>query len=288
MGTAPYLRTNIYSTFPQSLTRQKREEKRLLSQTTAVIITYTSIKHSWQRMPPIIGISKRPETRLSTQGDPNPTAGKTREELLRAVISTVHNEATAKEYLERKCLVIIGEEYSPSTLSMALLHLSQAPSLSKVLVDGIRAIAIILESMVTNQLIEKVTNAITEHLSSSASHLEITAMDLRQTTKNLRGAAVSITRTADKFTKNATTSLDYLSTVATDVVKAAEELEVANKAQMLSTIISQRVEEAITAAVQEIKAALALVSTSTDRLTATTKSYKDTLEKPPLSLLSKS
>ena len=88
-------------------------------------------------MPPIIGISKRPETRLSTQGDPKPTAGKTREELLRGVISAVHDETTAKEHLERKCLVIIGEEYSPTALSMALLHLSQLLALSKVLVDGI-------------------------------------------------------------------------------------------------------------------------------------------------------
>lgn len=87
-------------------------------------------------MPPIIGISKQPETRLSSQSKPNPMAGKTREELLRGVISTVHNEQTAKEYLERKCLVIIGEEYSPTALSMALLHLSQVPSLSKVIVDG--------------------------------------------------------------------------------------------------------------------------------------------------------
>ena len=181
----PYLKTTIFSIFPQSLTWRKREEKDQKHKITMTKPLITQKIHTWQRMPPIIRISKRLETHFSTQGNLNPTAGKTREELLRGVISTVHYETTTKEYLERKCLVIIREEYSPSTLSMALLHLSQSPVLSKVLVDRIRAIAFILKNMVMNQIIEKMANVITGHLNPSTSHLESSIKDLQQATKNL-------------------------------------------------------------------------------------------------------
>ena len=170
-------------------------------------------------------MSRRAGTRLSSQGESNPTAGKTREELLRVVISTVHNVATTKEYLERKCLVITGEKYSPTNLSMALLHLSQTSALSKVLVDGLRAIAFVLEDMVTDQIVEKVTNAVIDQLTTVTANLESTTTDLKQTTDNLHGAAVSITRTVDKFTENSTSLLDYLTSIASDVAKAAEDLE---------------------------------------------------------------
>ena len=98
-------------------------------------------------MAPLIGTSKRPGTCSSSQSDTNPSAGKTRKELLKATISTVHDMKTAKEFLERRCYVIIGEEYNLASLSMTLLHLSQTTSLSKVTVDGLRVTALILESL---------------------------------------------------------------------------------------------------------------------------------------------
>ena len=178
-------------------------------------------------MSPNPGASRRTGTRLNTQSDPNPTVGKTREELLRAVISTVHNATTAKEYLERKCLVIAGEKYGPVALSMALLHLSQTMALSKVIVDGLRAIAFVLEGLAIDNTAEKVTKAVINLLTPATANLETATSDLKQTTDDLRGAAVSITRTADEFAENSTSSLDYLTSIASDVAKAAKDFETA-------------------------------------------------------------
>ena len=119
-------------------------------------------------------------------------AGKTREELFRAVISTVHNATTAKEYLERKCLVIAGEQYGPAALSMGLLHLSQTMALLKVIVDGLRDIAFVLEGLAIDNTAGKVTKAVIDLLTPATANLETTTSDLKQTTDDLRGAAVSI------------------------------------------------------------------------------------------------
>lgn len=62
-----------------------------------------------------------------------------------------------------------------------------------------RAIALRLESSVTNVLIDRVPNAITELLDSPTTQLASTIMDLQQTTDNLRGTATSISGTADEF-----------------------------------------------------------------------------------------
>lgn len=96
-------------------------------------------------MPTPNGPAKKPGMRSNSQGDTNPTAGKTRKELLRATISTVHDENSAKEFLERGCYVITGEECSNLGMPVALLHLSQT-SASKVVVIGLRAIAYVLEA----------------------------------------------------------------------------------------------------------------------------------------------
>ena len=148
------------------------------------------------------GLAKRPGTRGSTQSGQNPTAGKSREELLRATISPVHNIKTAKEYLESKCYVIIGEEYSPDSLSLVLLHLSQTSSLSKVVVDGLRAIALLLENMSLENLATQATKTIVDLLLPTTEQLTSTLTDLQLTTNDLRGSAVSITRTADEFRDN--------------------------------------------------------------------------------------
>ena len=177
------------------------------------------------------GTTKKPGTRGSTRNDANPTTGKTREELLRATISTVHDEKTAKEYLERKGLVITGEEYSPASLSMALLHLSQTTALSKVVVDGLRATALILESLSTKSTADRVAEAITNLIQPATEQLALTMADLRRTTEDLRGSAVSITRTADEFTDTTASSLQYLTDAAADATAAASEINEAVKNQ---------------------------------------------------------
>ena len=182
------------------------------------------------------GSSQRPGTRNSTQGNANPTAGKTREELLKATISTVHNEKTAKEYLERKCLVITGECYSLTSLSMALLHLSQTTALSKVVVDGLRTTALIMENMEAQVTVSKVAEALTTLLHPTTERLETTLTDLQSTTDNLRSAAVSITNTADEFTENTTSTLQHLADAASSMVNVTEDMEVVAKAQKQNPI----------------------------------------------------
>ena len=147
-------------------------------------------------MAPPIGTSKRPGTHSSSQSDTNPSAGKTREELLKATISTVHDMKTAKEFLERRCYVIIGEEYNLASLTMTLLHLSQTMSLSKVVVDGLRATALILESLNIDSTASSMAKAITNLVQPATEQLASTIEDLQRTTNDLRGSAVSITRTA--------------------------------------------------------------------------------------------
>ena len=59
------------------------------------------------------------------------------------------------------------------------------PILSKFVVDGIRVIVIILERSAMNQLLERVTNTITDLLDPPTTHLASTILDLQQTTDNL-------------------------------------------------------------------------------------------------------
>jgi hypothetical protein len=111
--------------------------------------------------------------------------GQTREELLRATISTVHDERSAKEFLERRCYVITGEEYSLTSLSMALLHLSQTPALTKIVVDGLRATAILLESVNLGNAASRTTAVITGIIGPATEQLAATLADLRRTTEEL-------------------------------------------------------------------------------------------------------
>ena len=129
-------------------------------------------------MPSSTGQANRPETRGSNQNGQNPSVGQTREELLRATISPVHDVKTTKEYLEGKCYVIAGEEYNPTNLSMALLHLSHTSALSKVVVDGLRAIALLLESMNMENTATQTTKAITDLLIPTTEQLASMLADL--------------------------------------------------------------------------------------------------------------
>ena len=184
-------------------------------------------------MAPSAGSTKKLGTCGSTQNDANPSAGKTCKELLRATISSVHNEKMVKEYLERRCLVIIGEEYSPANLSLALLHLSQTTALSKVVVDGLRAIAMILEGLCMNSSVARVAEAITNFIQPATEQLTATMADLRCTKNDLQGSAVSITRTVDEFTDSTAMSLQYLTDIAADATAAASEIANATKKQSL-------------------------------------------------------
>ena len=182
-------------------------------------------------MAPSVGTTKRPETRSSSQGGTNPTVGKTCEELLKAMISTVHDVKTAKEYLEQKCCVIWGEEYNLANLSMVLLHLSQTSALSKVVVDRLRAAAIILKRLDTNNTAARVAKAITSLISPITKKLATTLVDFQHTSDDLHSAAVSITRTADEFNKNAASMIQCMTDAAADMVISVEEVETVIKTQ---------------------------------------------------------
>lgn len=175
-------------------------------------------------------------TRSGSQGDTNPTAGKTREELIRATISTVHDERTAKEFLERRCYVIAGEEYSLSSLSLALLHLSQTSALTKVVVDGLRAAAYVLEGLNTESTAIHTAEAINDLLKPTTEQLMTTIAELQRTTSDLCASAVSITRTADEFNENTGASISYLTDAAVEASVAAEAMEAAAKALPLIPI----------------------------------------------------
>lgn len=152
------------------------------------------------------------------------------EELLRATISTIYDEKTAKEYLERKYLVITGEEYNPANLSMALLRLSQTTALSKV-VDSLRATVLILESLSIDSTAARAAEAITNLIQPATEQLASTMMDLQRTTKDLQGSAVSITRTADEFADITASLLQYLMDAAADAAVATSEISEAIKNQ---------------------------------------------------------
>ncbi|KIJ46799.1 hypothetical protein M422DRAFT_249534 [Sphaerobolus stellatus SS14] len=85
-----------------------------------------------------------PKPSSSIQG-PRTATKKTREELLKDTISSVKNAETANQYLESKCLVISGELYTFSSLSTTLFHLMQSSRVLKEPIDGMRAVAILLE-----------------------------------------------------------------------------------------------------------------------------------------------
>ena len=182
-------------------------------------------------MAPSSGPSKRPGTCGSTSSNVNPSAGKSCEELLKATISSVHDVKMAKEFLERRCLVILGEEYDTHSLSMALLHLSQTTSLSKVLVDGLRAIALILEKLRIDNTASKIAETVTELLLPTTGQLVTTITDLQLTTDSLRSSSVCITRTADKFIDSTAASVQSMNDAAADITTATEEIDAAIKAQ---------------------------------------------------------
>ena len=135
----------------------------------------------------------------------------------------------AKEYLEKRCLVIIGEEYSPASLSMALLHLSQTTTLSKVVIDGLRATALILESLCIDHSVARTAEAIRNLIQPAMAQLTTTIADLQRTTDDLWGSAVSITRTANEFTETTSSSLQYLMDAAADAAAATSEMNEAIK-----------------------------------------------------------
>lgn len=138
---------------------------------------------------------------------------------------------TAKEFLERRCYVIIGEEYNLASLTMTLLHLSQTMSLSKVVVDGLRATALILESLNIDSTASSVAKAITNLVQPATEQLASTIEDLQRTTNDLRGSAVSITRTADEFVETTASSVQYLTDAAADAASAASQMNEAIKNQ---------------------------------------------------------
>lgn len=114
---------------------------------------------------------------------------------------------------------------------MTLLHLSQTSALSKVVVDGLRASALILESINKDKAASQVAETIAELLQPTTEQLTTTLTDLQITTDSLRSSAVSITRTVDEFSENTASSLQYLTDAAGDVNTAAEEIQEAIKAK---------------------------------------------------------
>ncbi|KIJ31604.1 hypothetical protein M422DRAFT_266634 [Sphaerobolus stellatus SS14] len=92
-------------------------------------------------------IASEYDEKCGTDQIPTTVNKKTREEILKDSISPVKNVKTSKQYLENKCLVISGEPYTVSSLSSALLHLSQSSRVLKAAIDGMRAIAILMEEI---------------------------------------------------------------------------------------------------------------------------------------------
>src|ERR1700726_4998614 len=79
----------------------------------------------------------------------DPNLNLNREELLKSVSRPVKSIETARKFLETKGYIIIGEEFTATSLGTTLLCLSQASGTSakdvKHAVDGMRAVAFLLE-----------------------------------------------------------------------------------------------------------------------------------------------
>ena len=114
-----------------------------------------------------------------------------------------------------------------------MLHLSQTMALSKVVVDELRAIVMILKGLCMNSSAARVAEAITNFIQPATKQLTATMADLKCTTNDLQGSAVSITRTVDEFTDSTAMSLQYLTDMAADATLAASEIANVTKKQSL-------------------------------------------------------
>lgn len=70
-----------------------------------------------------------------------------RDEMVARSTSPIKEVEAAKRYLERKCMTIVGEEYTTKSLSLTLLHMTQAKGVGRDAIDGMRAVALILEGL---------------------------------------------------------------------------------------------------------------------------------------------
>lgn len=100
------------------------------------------------------------------------------------------------------------------------------------MVDSLRAIALLLENMTLENLVTQATKTIIiDLLLPTTKQLTSTLTDLWLTTDDLRGSAVSITRTADEFRDNTSSSLQYLTDAAAEAMVSAETMVAAMKVQ---------------------------------------------------------
>lgn len=61
--------------------------------------------------------------------------------------SSIKGVDAAKRYLEHNSMTVKGEPYTTQSLSLTLLHLTQAKGVGHDAVDGMRAVAFILEEI---------------------------------------------------------------------------------------------------------------------------------------------
>ncbi|KIJ24349.1 hypothetical protein M422DRAFT_56436 [Sphaerobolus stellatus SS14] len=157
--------------------------------------------------PPLVGGGPTPATRARmkelSQKEDTPQKMKARD------------VPTAKECLEAQNMVIVGDQYTIQSLSTALLHLSQTAGVKTNLMDGMRAVAILMVEAAKVTETGDIARRIVEQMVLPTDQLESTIEEARTIAKEIHHATKEMREERSKTLKGLAEAMSALGTTAT-------------------------------------------------------------------------
>lgn len=157
------------------------------------------------------------ETRASTARTAGKDSVKTREELLGTGREAVKNVETGRAYLESKGYTVIGQEYTVSDLSYVLLLLAQGAS-QALLIEGVRAVALILEDDAKRHTKDKIHELVKESLAQTKEQMSETLGQMNDAADHYKSSSYSMNRVMEEFREECHVITHNLGESAEDLV----------------------------------------------------------------------
>ncbi|KAF8511681.1 hypothetical protein JB92DRAFT_3117760 [Gautieria morchelliformis] len=112
-----------------------------------------------------------------------------REENTRKSVTVVKDSMTARSYLESKCLLIQGAQYTLESLRVALLYITQTPGVPKSVQEGMRAIAYVMRDIQSRTGAEAIIEAVKSQLDESTQRMSDATAGVVEAAAEVRKAA---------------------------------------------------------------------------------------------------
>ena len=141
-------------------------------------------------------------TRAMRETSSSSTTQKTREELVKAsgIPTDIYDGEVGQQHLEKSGYLAAGAPITMSALSMAALRLSQCTAkIPKPIMEGIRALAFVMEKMATDQMVEVVALAVVEKLTPHLEQATAATTSITSAVSDLSLVAVGSTKAINDF-----------------------------------------------------------------------------------------